>query len=49
MAAEELAIQRLGEKFWGGRLWECEGESCRGSGKVFFGEHVVGEDKGKLC
>jgi len=36
MAAEELAIQRLGEKFWSSRLWGCEGESCRGSGKVFF-------------
>jgi hypothetical protein len=37
MAAEELAIQRLGEKFYSGRLWGWEGESCKGSGKVFFG------------
>ncbi len=36
MAAEELAIQRLGEKFWSGRLWGREGKSCRGSGKVFW-------------
>ncbi len=36
MAAEELAIQRLGEKFWSGRLWGWEGESCRGSGKFFL-------------
>jgi hypothetical protein len=42
MAAEELTIQRLGEKFWSSRLWGCKGESGRGSGKVFFwGEHVV--------
>jgi hypothetical protein len=47
MAAKELAIQRLGEKFWSGRLWGWEGENCRGSGKFFFGKHVVKEDKGR--
>jgi hypothetical protein len=36
MAAEELVIQRLGEKFWSGRLWGWEGESCRGNGKFFL-------------
>jgi hypothetical protein len=30
MAAEELAIKRLGGKFWSGRFSELEGESCRG-------------------
>jgi hypothetical protein len=30
MATEELAIQRLGGKFWSGRFSELEGESCRG-------------------
>ncbi len=30
MATEELAIKRLGGKFWSGRFSEFEGESCRG-------------------
>jgi len=30
MAAEELAIQRLGGKFWSSRFWELQGESYRG-------------------
>jgi hypothetical protein len=30
MAAEELAIQRLGAKFWSGRFSELEGESYKG-------------------
>jgi hypothetical protein len=30
MAAEELAIKRLGSKFWKSRFSELEGESCRG-------------------
>jgi len=52
MVAEELAIQRPGEKFWCGRLRGWEGESCRRSGKFlcfFLGEHVVEEDEGRLC
>jgi len=30
MAAKELAIQRLGGKFWSGRFSEWKGESCKG-------------------
>jgi hypothetical protein len=30
MAAEELAIKRLGGKLWNSRFLELEGESCRG-------------------
>jgi hypothetical protein len=30
MAAEEMAIKRLGGKFWRSRFSELEGESCRG-------------------
>jgi hypothetical protein len=40
MAAEELAIQKLGEKFW---------RAAEEMGSFFLGEHVVEEDEGRLC